>query len=879
MRRLALLAVLVLLAACRAPEPEPTPPPANLGQDPAVRATAGEARAGVVRDGAAGEAALFAGIGAEGQAGDVKIYNDRVQFLVGPPGRRHGWIDVGGTLVDADLVRPEGELGRDALDDFFLSFGISRLYDAETVEIVSDGSDGGAAVVRTVGRDASFDLFVRGIESPDLFLGPQNLAIVRDYVLEPDADSLRVHTTFTNDGPDDLSILPAEGFMYGKEDFGPWFAGRGLVDGASGDVEAAGYAGLRGEGVLSLWPEEGTTRVSAATAVLAIASLSLFNHERLELGPGESAERVLRVGLAPDTASAEADRLRFQGAALAGVSGTVSDADGPVAGARVHFVQDGAVFGYARTDAQGAYAAEVPPGEYDVYPVARHAEERLWPLGPSTRYSALAADSIRAATLASDAPPKPFAGGRWTPGPTAASIADGATVDLTLPAAGHLTVDADTDGAIFDVVAVGPTAQTLDPDLSEALGVSTSPRVARVWSADGHAELAIPPGTWRVVAGHGWRHERDEVEVEITAGGAVSVELTLVEAVPRDGWVAVDTHLHAAPSMDGRVSMEGRLIACASSGLEVPVTTDHDRFADYRPLAAAMGLERLEIVPGTEVTTIIRGHANLYPVEPDTTARNGGGLVWWDREPTTTQDLYDRMRAWAPEATVQLNHGRESLGMPDAAGFTAAGPDREDFWSWDFDVHEIVTAGEVDAWRQNRDDWFAFINLGAIKHVVGSSDTHSLSRTCGFGHTDVQAGDGATAEEAMAALQAGRTIASTGVSLRASLDDAGPGETLAAATATLSIAVRGPSWVQPGVVRVYRNGVLWQEQALDAGVDGLIAELSYPVDEAEDAWFAVEVDEGAAQGHAWGGHPPYALTNALFLDADGGGWTAPDLPR
>lgn len=878
------LVAALLLLGCPPTAPEPPAPTPVLGLDPGVRAQPGEARAGVIRSGEAGQAALFGGIGAEAEAGDVKLYNDRVQFIIGAPGRRHGWVDVGGTIVDADLVRPPGEHGQDALDDLFLGFGVSRVFEADSVQILADGSDGPARV-RTVGRDVPFDLFVRGLESPELFQGDLGLSIVRDYELAPDSDSVRITTTLTNAGAQAVSALAAEVFMYGQEDFGPWFADRGLRDSASGEVAAAGYAGRRGEHVLSVFSEAGTLRVSAATAVLAIASLSLFNHERIELEPGDSTERVARVALAPDIASAEAHRLALQGVELAPVAGVVTDGEGPVAGARVHFVSGESVYGYALTDAAGRYQAELPAGDWELYPVARHATERLWPVPGAARYGALAASSVRADALESvDAPPVPFAGGRWTPDPSPLGAAT--NLDLSLPSAGTLVLDAvaaDSAGAIFDVFALDELPPALPEELAEAFDLpGRSSHLARVWSADGHAELSVPPGRYRVVAGHGWRHDRAEAEVDVPAGGQGSATLALPQAVPRDGWVSVDTHLHGAPSMDGEVSMEGRLIACASAGLDVPINTDHDRFADYRPLAEALGLADLAIIPGSEVTTVVRGHFNVYPVEVDPSARNGGALVWWDREPTTTQDLADRIAANSPDAVVQANHGRMSLGMTAGAGWQLPEPTKPDYWTWDFDVHEVVTAGDVGAWRQNRDDWFDFINLGALKAVVGSSDTHDLGRTCGFGHTDVFTDGDTGADAVVAAIRAGRTVAASGVTLRATLraeNTGGPGQTVIGGQGSLEITVRGPAWVRPGVLRVYRDGELWHEEALAEGVDGLIASRSFPVDEAEDRWFAVEVDEGQAQGQAWGGHPPYALTNALFLDVEGDGWIAPMEPR
>ena len=71
--------LLFSLLACTEPPVEEPPAP---GVDPGIPAAPGEARAGIVRAGAAGEVALFGGVTAEGRAGDIKLYNSRVQVVI-----------------------------------------------------------------------------------------------------------------------------------------------------------------------------------------------------------------------------------------------------------------------------------------------------------------------------------------------------------------------------------------------------------------------------------------------------------------------------------------------------------------------------------------------------------------------------------------------------------------------------------------------------------------------------------------------------------------------------------------------------------------------------------------------------------------------------
>src|SRR5689334_2213850 len=96
---------------------------------------AGETRAGRVTD----AAALFGGVSAEGRVGDWKLYNDRVRFVIQDRGDSGYYIEEGGSLIDADVVRADGVPGRDMLDELAVMAGLARVQRVETIEVVSDG--------------------------------------------------------------------------------------------------------------------------------------------------------------------------------------------------------------------------------------------------------------------------------------------------------------------------------------------------------------------------------------------------------------------------------------------------------------------------------------------------------------------------------------------------------------------------------------------------------------------------------------------------------------------------------------------------------------------------------------------------------------------
>jgi hypothetical protein len=103
------------------------------------------------------------------------------------------------------------------------------------------------------------------------------------------------------------------------------------------------------------------------------------------------------------------------------------------------------------------------------------------------------------------------------------------------------------------------------------------------------------------------------------------------------------------------------------------------------------------------------------------------------------------------------------------------------------------------------------------------------------------------------------------------------GDTLAAASATLSVRVQAPDWIAPGVLRVLQDGEVLFEQTLPSDGGPLDFEASWTVAPDADAWLVVEVQGDASLGPAWRDAVPYAATNAFFLDVDGDGWTPPGL--
>ncbi|MBT3220900.1 MAG: hypothetical protein HN348_17590, partial [Proteobacteria bacterium] len=145
------------------------------------------------------------------------------------------------------------------------------------------------------------------------------------------------------------------------------------------------------------------------------------------------------------------------------------------------------------------------------------------------------------------------------------------------------------------------------------------------WSRDGELELLLEPGNYDIHLHCGMRFEIYSTNLDVAADTENLVEAALEEAYSHDGYLLGDPHSHASPSGDGDISMEDRVTVMAAGGVQLHFGTDHDHVADYRPLVAAMELDAvMRSVVADEVSPVLRGHTNAYPLEPDYEQANNG---------------------------------------------------------------------------------------------------------------------------------------------------------------------------------------------------------------------------------------------------------------
>ncbi|MBI3179603.1 MAG: CehA/McbA family metallohydrolase [Deltaproteobacteria bacterium] len=819
----------VLLAACDRPEP----------------------RAGIITEDNMA-AMVPPGERAAGRPGDFYLKNALATFIVQRPVREVAADPYGGSLVDAALAGVPDRFG-----ELVPVLAIGRTVRIDEMRVVSDGSDGGDAVVEGRGSDATNVYYnLKGIDpelpvyvpdgsgllahDPDVSLG---LDVWVTYRLPLGEARLSVTYTFTNitgarvgvpmaflvdSGGDLEAFQPGEGY---ESRLSKSFSTEDLTDLLTLDQSAGQVVYIGRDVAIGFVPravgERRPPRGISATVpgfggvimLEAENALSGFKESSFRLDPGERTHVSIDVVLAPTAAAVLTRGYELLGERLGEVTGCVKLTTGePAPGMRVGLTAAGPhVAATFTTGADGCFAGRAPLGSYTAIAglpyrppsnevaveVPGHVELALAPLGAVE----VAIDVYN--TLAAASP---------TPHPCRVRFIGQRTL-VAHPALGNLPID-DAGGLVA--------------------------RQAVLRTCRGRVEL--PPGRYLAMATRGPEFDLVENIVEVNAGGSVTWNGALHRVVDSDDYAASDFHVHSVYSSDSRVPADERVLSLAAEGMDFWASTDHDMVADFRPYLAALGLAgEMLTMPGAEVTTFDTGHFGAYPLPIDPFAANGGAPDWTagvDGTRPTMQALFDLMRGRG--ALIQVNHprgggicmgcyfSRAGLRYDGFSGQPYADPLRQyvdsatlrfgpgvGYFSDDFDIIEVINgastyvAGNMvydrDAEAEGR-DWMNFLAVGRRKTAVANSDTHDLARAPGVPRTMV-GGHHSGLPGLLSALERGDAVMTTGPMLRAWLvnaagETAGYGDLLSAAGSdrlTLHVRVETPTWYRADRLEILAN--------------------------------------------------------------------------
>lgn len=171
---------------------------------------------------------LIGGPTALGEVGDYMLENGEIRVVVQKRGYNRGSGVFGGSLIDADVVRPRnqgdvlGGNGRDTFGEMFPAF-FFEMIDPEAITVVNDGSDGEAAIIEVSGKGGEFVTMLRYLNQllinsypvsftdvlagvPPSSDGVPQVSFKTRYILEPGARHVRIESTMENISYDRLTF-------------------------------------------------------------------------------------------------------------------------------------------------------------------------------------------------------------------------------------------------------------------------------------------------------------------------------------------------------------------------------------------------------------------------------------------------------------------------------------------------------------------------------------------------------------------------------------------------------------------------------------------------------------------------------------------------
>lgn len=787
--------------------------------------------------------------------GDYVLRNDRIVAVIADPqpGRSINLLTFsgGGCLIDLTV--------RNAPSDQLTAFlpggaeagrGMSRRYNFDSAEI-DITPDGRATFI---------------CHSP----GGQDVpAVTVRYTLEAGWDWVLVETTYHNSGEQPLPVELSDKLQ----------ADRTFVGGTGGTGEAGGLGRLYW--VYDKWWGQayGIVPVDHAVAPFNDKKRRLYElsytgagsqEPTITLGPGDRYSLTRRLICAPDALRVRQAANRLADVEQQEIRFTVSDPDGPVAAGDIELTHNGKPYASGRTDEHGRLGFAVPPGSYAVRVNALGRPEQTLQL----EVPAPASPAGMTERIVEMEPP----------GYVEAKITDdrGRPIPCKVQFIGR---DGTPDPFFF-------------PDSGEHAVHNC------YYSHDGTFRQAIAPGNYDVIVSRGPEYDAIFTQIEVNRGSQTPLTGKLVRSVDTTGWISADFHSHSSPSGDNTSSQLGRVLNLLAEHVEFAPCTEHNRIDSYIPHLAALGVEHLmATASGIELTgtPLPLNHQNAFPLLHKPNTQDGGGprthpdpvvqierLALWDEKsdkfvqqnhPNIVQLIWDKdLDGKADEAfkkmlpfmdAIEIHPPHTILEPPIIKDGVNTGQNRIHAWL------QLLNQGIRVPGVVNTDAHYNFHGSGGLRNYIKSpTDDPAQVKTLDIVHES----------------EKGHIVVTTGpfmeVKLRTADGQAIPGDEVRASDVmTLSVRVQCPNWFDIDRVQVLLNGRpdpklnFTRAGALDRFTDTRVKfDQRITLTLAADTHIiVVAIGEhstlGPVMGPNVGKMQPVAVSNPIYIDVDGDGFT------
>ncbi len=710
-------------------------------------------------------------------------------------------------------------IGHPGLDNFLEiqpAVQIETVINAQTIEIVNDGSNGEPAVIRSCGPDDVLDFVNPSTIIEDIGGLPfpasaddkdYDVEGCTDYSLELGKPYVKMVTTLTNNEDVERGFFVGD-YINAAGQVEQWTdSGVGLGELLTGSLHVLSYIGYgEAAGVdyahitvpIPGSPKPGSTFFTAAGVSYVMQSNTVLD---VVLGgpptffvPAHGSNAFTRYFAVGDGSGSNAIDLEHElmGDRTGTVRGCATVGGQPAPGVRVSVgpLKNGAIASVASvfvTGDDGCYRGTLLPGEYGLA-AGRHG------------------------VLYENASPTPVV--------HTIAIDEGATVvqDIALPANGHVRVTVvDQDGhrvpARIGVVGFDPSPEArfeggsgLFYDQSESLPFGYA--YIGYTDAQGTAEFDMEPGAYQLVASRGVEYSYFAQPITVSPDAPVDVAAQIARVIDTAGFISSDHHVHGIASADSRVPDTERVVQFAGEGVDNIIMTDHHCHTDLTPKISALGFTPfVHATIGEEITTWDYGHFNAYPMLTDPTRATNGSTDWamaappgrdftaygaFSATPEQIQDLALHGSLSTPDTVIQINHIDsffdplliDSALVPPQSFITPAGklryrldPNTGNLFSH-FKALEVWNGASRGKQAEFLDlrlgIWFNHLNQGLITTAIADTDTHEFlplsaagARTWTASPTD----DPAQVDPAKVAraVAAGRAVGGQGVYLQSAL--------------------------------------------------------------------------------------------------------------
>lgn len=596
------------------------------------------------------------------------------------------------------------------------------------------------------------------------------------------------------------------------------------------------------------------------------------------LKPGESFQLIRHIFVASHLPGvwAEYDRAEGKADSIANVTLKVLALGQPVANARVTFSQGEVSLGSAMTDATGTVAVPLPKGDWT-------ASIKVAGIDYAKQTISVTADTEQTLRLEDH-----------KPGTAKITIID--SNDQPIPAKVQFTGRGTTATPNF-----GPeSAEFFVQNLA--------------YTPNGRVETPLESGEYDVTISRGPEYNAEFTKLKIEPGKTSEMTVNLAQVIETPGWISADFHSHSSPSGDNTSSQKGRVLNLVAEHVEFAPCTEHNRISTYTDHINSLSLQTfIATVSGMELTgtPLPLNHQNVFPLVHRPRTQDGGAPIT-DLSPETQME---RIAAWDNNSVklIQQNHpdlgwlfyDRDGNQTPDEGFSRSFGlmnvmeihPIHPLLKPSQFEVHDGKPTGNMTCVN-----WLQLLNQGFRIYGVVNTDCHYNYHGSGGlrlwlkSSTDDPAK--ISTDEMRDVARNGQIIMSNGPYLEASFNEEGAttspvvaGQDLIAKSkkVTAKIQVQCPNWLDIDTVFVLVNGrrhpgLEWTREAhadkFNSSKDAVVKfDQTVSIDLKEDSHVIVIAGHrtqliGDIMGPMWKNQNPTAVTNPVFVDLDGDGFTA-----